>query len=229
MAWKSISIILLIKASFICTTAIAAAKINENDALYSGAISLVKNKIFFAEIAGRNIRRLIITSSGGEVAAGIELGRWVFKNNIVVIVSGYCFSSCANYVFIAGRKKIIQPGSLVAWHGNYHHLQATGLWRDNIKSRMKRTNEDLTIATAMISKQVSKLVNLEKDFFNMVGVNQYICWVGKMPPYNASNYYSMSASDMSHFGVTHVTTADDYLQTDLNQFEDSVIFIALHP
>lgn len=200
---------------------------NNKDAIYSGSISREQNQAFFARINGRDIGRLIITSGGGEVEAGIELGRWVFQNKLTVIVSGYCFSSCANYVFTAGSKKIIQPGSLVAWHGNYHHLLATGLWRDEVSSRMKSANENLKTATEMLSQQVSRLVSLEKDFFNLVGVNQYICWVGKMPPYNATNYYSMSAADMSHFGVTHVTTPDDYLQTDLSRFEDSIQFITL--
>lgn len=216
-------------ASIICTNAHAQVKHNDSEAFYSGPISHEKNQIFFSQIAERDISRLVIKSSGGEVEAGIELGRWVFQNKIIVIISGYCFSSCANYVFTAGSRKIIQPGSLVAWHGNYHHLLATGLWRDDVNSRMMRTNENLQVATDIISKQVIKLVKLEKDFFKLIGVNQYICWVGKMSPYNAKNYYSMSASDMSYFGVTNVTSPDDYLQTDLNRFKDSIIFIALHP
>jgi len=221
-------VILLSIVSIMCTTAHAQEKNDDSEVFYSGPISHEKNQKFFEQISGRNISRLVIKSSGGDVEAGIELGRWVFQNNIIVIVTGYCFSSCANYVFTAGSRKIIQPGSLVAWHGNYHHLLSTGLWRDDINSRMMRTNENLQVATDIIRKQVSKLVKLEKDFFKLIGVNQYICWVGKMPPYNAKNYYSMSVSDMSHFGVTDVTSPDDYLQTDLNRFKDSIVFIALH-
>lgn len=221
-------VILLSMASIMCTTVRAQEKNDDTEVFYSGPISHEKNQKFFTKITGRNISRLVIKSSGGDVEAGIELGRWVFKNKIIVIVTGYCFSSCANYVFTAGSRKIIQPGSLVAWHGNYHHLLSTGLWRDDINSRMMRTNENLQVATDIIRKQVSKLVKLEKDFFKLIGVNQYICWVGKMPPYNVKNYYSMSVSDMSHFGVTDVTSPDDYLQTDLNRFKDSIVFIALH-
>jgi hypothetical protein len=228
MSWKTMSLVSLSIASILCANTNAQVKHNDSEAIYSGPISHEKNHLFFSQIAGRDISRLVIKSSGGDVEAGIELGRWVFQNKINVIVSGYCFSSCANYVFTAGSRKIIRPDSLVAWHGNYHHLLSTGLWRDDINSRMMRTNENLQVATDIIRKQVSKLVKLEKDFFKLIGVNQYICWVGKMPPYNAKNYYSMSVSDMSHFGVTDVTSPDDYLQTDLNRFKDSIVFIALH-
>src|SRR4051812_34885941 len=64
------------------------------------------------------IRELQITSGGGSVDAGIKVGNLVFDKGLDVIVAKSCLSSCANYVFTAGRRKQILPGAIVAWHGS---------------------------------------------------------------------------------------------------------------
>lgn len=103
---------------------------------YAGTISAERNRRFFASNREQPVERLVITSNGGEVEAGIALGEWVFEHQLDVEIESYCLSSCANYVFPAGRNKFIREGAVVAWHGNYHHLAATGLWTDDINSRM---------------------------------------------------------------------------------------------
>ena len=93
---------------------------------YTGSLESDRVERFLGKHHPRSIRVLEITSDGGEVEAAILLGSWIFENQIDVSVTDYCLSSCANYVFSAGRKKIIQPGAIVAWHGNYRHLKLTG-------------------------------------------------------------------------------------------------------
>lgn len=66
----------------------------------------------------KKIKSLTIKSGGGEISIGIDFGDWVFDHQLDVIVEQGCFSSCANYVFPAGRKKTILPGAVVAWHGS---------------------------------------------------------------------------------------------------------------
>jgi hypothetical protein len=196
-------------------------------AYYSGPISAELNQQFFATVKGKTIKRLIITSSGGEVEAGIALGLWVFGHGLDIDVPEYCLSSCANYVFPAGQKKSIGAGAIVAWHGNYNHLQQTGLWKDDIAGRMKRYGEDTTTAEAQVRKEVDRLVRLEHDFFTRIGVNEYLCWIGKMLPYNAPNYYFLSRQDMARFGVAHVQTPPDYEDTDVSGFSEYVLYIKL--
>jgi len=227
MKMNGIMKVLFVALCIFSTVVVGKEEGERSVALYKGELNPGHNLKFFQSIAGQDIKKLIITSYGGEVEAGIELGRWVFDRGIEVIVSGYCFSSCANYVFTAGSRKVIQPGAVVAWHGNYHHLYQTGLWRDDVSARMKRTNETLKKAEEHVMQEVRRLVNLEKSYFNTINVNQYICWVGKMPPYKTRNYFSMSANDMQFFGVDQVITPKDYLLTNLNTFEDSIEFISI--
>jgi hypothetical protein len=196
-------------------------------AYYSGPINVQRNNEFFARVKDRKISRLRITSSGGEVEAGVALGRWIFENRVDVHVEDYCLSSCANYVFPAARYKTVKQGAIVAWHGNYHHLLQTGLWHDDVPVRMQRTNESREQATNHVFKQVKKLVAIEQDFFQYIGVDEYLCWIGKQDPYNAPNYYFMSATDMARFGIDNVTLPPGYQDTDLSRFSMDIVYIRL--
>ncbi len=172
---------------WLANTASADIELAGETAYYSGALSAELNQRFFNAVNGKAVKRLVITSGGGEVTAGIALGLWLFEHRINVEVAEYCLSSCANYVFPAGQQKSIGAGAIVAWHGNYHHLKQTGLWQDDIAGRMERHGEDRATAAAYVREEVDRLVRLEQDFFARIGIDEYLCWVGKMPPYNAPN------------------------------------------
>jgi len=197
-------------------------------AYFSGPISAEQNQQLFEAVKGKTVKRLIITSGGGDVEAGIALASWVFDHGLTIEVSEYCLSSCANYVFPAGRRKTIGPGAIVAWHGNYIHLKQTGLWRDDIAARMERHGEDAATAEVHVREEVDRLVRLERDFFARVGVNEYLCWVGKMPPYKAPDYYFLSRQDMARFGVSQVQTMPGYENTDVSGFSDHIMHIKLN-
>ena len=212
---------------WVASPANADIRVAAGSAYYTGPINTEQNQRLFKAVHGEGVERLVITSSGGGVEAGIALGTWVFKHRLNVVVPEYCLSSCANYVFPAGRHKSIGAGALVAWHGNYNHLKQTGLWQDDIPGRMERLGEDAVTAKRQVREQMERLVGLERDFFTHIGVDEYLCWIGKMPPYNAPNYYFLSRQDMARFGVDHVQAPSDYTETDVSNFSVSIIFIEL--
>jgi len=196
-------------------------------AYYSGPISVERNQRFFELAQKKDVKRLVITSGGGEVDAGIALGLWVYERGLDIEVPEVCLSSCANYVFTAGQRKSIGAGAIVAWHGNYHHLKQTGLWRDDIAGRMERYGEDAETAASYLREEADRLVRLEQDFFTRIGVDEYLCWIGKLPPYNAPNYYFLSRQDMERFGITQVQTPSGYANTDVSGFSDHIMYIRL--
>ncbi len=218
---KVLGIVLMLAVAFM-DTALAET------VTYQGDISSTQNRDFFKRVQDRAIDRLVITSAGGEVEAGIELGLWVFKQQLTLEVRDYCFSSCANYVFPAAARKIIRPNAVVAWHGNYQHLYETGLWRDDIAKRIQRTGESRAIARQKVLAQVQRLVKQEKVFFKTIGVDQYLTWIGKMPPYSASNYYFLAPADMARFGVRQVQAPEDYPSTDTSKYNVALEFIRLN-
>jgi hypothetical protein len=205
----------------------AEVKVMGVTAYYTGDINEEKNRRFFSIVQGKAIRSLVITSSGGEVEAGIELGYWVHDQQVDIEIPVYCMSSCANYVFTAGNNKFIAAGAIVAWHGNYNHLLQTGLWKDDIAYRMEQTGEDEDTAMMVALTVVDRLVRLEQFFFEHIGVNEYICWIGKMPPHNVPNYYFLSSEDMARFGVGNVHTPDDYGTSNGFSVEEDIRYVSL--
>ena len=220
--------VFLAAISGIAIPASAGVSMAVGPAYYTGPITTEQNRQLFAATAGKHIERLVITSSGGEVGAGIKLGLWVADNGLDIEVPEYCLSSCANYVFPAGHHKSIGQGAIVAWHGNYNHLKETGLWRDDIASRMQRHNEDAATAGARVRKEVDRLAGLERDFFERIGIDEYLCWIGKMPPYDAPDYYFLSSEDMARFGVSHFQAPPGYENTDVSGFSIHIMYIELY-
>ena len=212
---------------FLFNPAFAGVDLKDGVVHYNGSISKQLNELFFNVVKGKIINRLVITSDGGDVAAGIALGLWVHQFAVDVEIRGYCLSSCANYVFTAGRNKKITPGAVVAWHGNYNHLKQTGGWRDELPAMLSKGVDEAS-ATSRVLHQVDKLVRMEDDFFKRIGVDEYVCWVGKMPPYNAPNYYFLSAEDMFKFGIRRVETAKDYALTDVSNLSFNIVFLSLN-
>jgi hypothetical protein len=210
---------------FVTFSTFADVKLIGETAYYTGSISEERNRKFFDVINNQSVKRLVFNSTGGEVEAAINLGLWIYQNKIDIEITEYCFSSCANYIFPAAYHKIIRAGAIVAWHGNYHHLKNTGLWKDDVTIRMKKYDEDAATAERNVLKKVDYLVGLEKDFFNRISVDEYLCWFGKMPPFNVPDYYYLSKQDMVHFGITHINVHSNYEKTDLSSFKYHVWYI----
>lgn len=215
---------LLCRAAIVLAAAACEVK---GDVHYRGEINAENNRRFFAQVADGTPQRMIVDSPGGEVEAGIALGHWVFTQGIDLVVDGECLSSCANYVFTAARRKTVLPGSVVGWHGNYHHLEATGLWRDDVGARVRRTGEEVARAERAVRAQVERLVAIERAFFDAIGVDQQLCWIGKQPPYAVPGYYTLSAADMARFGVFHVTLPEGYAGRAGSALDPAVLLIAL--
>jgi hypothetical protein len=64
-----------------------------------------------------SIKLLVVDSGGGLVAPAIRLAKVIEQHRWTVVVSRNCYSSCANYVFLANVEKVVLPNSFVGWHG----------------------------------------------------------------------------------------------------------------
>lgn len=79
------------------------------DARFVAAIEEVSSKY-------PTIRVLVIDSEGGEVEAALRLAQLVRDHGWDVAVKNKCLSACANFVFPAGKRKIVLPNSWVGIH-----------------------------------------------------------------------------------------------------------------
>jgi hypothetical protein len=139
---------------------------------------------------------LIMSSEGGNVMNGIELGEWVYDTGLVVVVDGVCASSCANYVFTAGRQKGLKKDSVIIWHGSSWQQDADELYRQGDPS-------------------VIEWRQREVGFFEKIGVDHQITiyglnrypfrtYLGAIMTANPIEGFDYSIEDMAKFGVTNV-------------------------
>ncbi len=212
---------------------------------YEGMLSLdgleqIKQK---AKINRSEIRWLVINSGGGEVGVSMDIGLWVFDNGLNVRVSNGCMSSCANYVFPAGKKKIIDDNAIVAWHGSVLQDDFDLPPKENLKLIEQIDNHLKTVIKDTVEREKEKRRILEntkqymvdmpskqKSFFNRIGVDGNITIIGQDVKYGIEDFWFLSVEDMEKFGVKNVIAPVDYSKTDVSRFNakgHSVVFLEL--
>ncbi|MEJ6020623.1 hypothetical protein [Ramlibacter sp. PS4R-6] len=141
------------------------------------------------------IKRVVITSFGGLVGPALDMADAIRDRQLDVEVPKACWSSCANYVFPAGAGKRLGHARAIGWHGNMTHV----LWL--AQTGREKWDEPLMA-------QARDLARREAIFYRRVGVDGYVAWFAKIPPYDVESFYALRAADMARFGITGVTVAD---------------------
>ena len=154
-------------------------------------------------VKGKKIRILEVDTRGGNTEAAIALGYWIHQQQVNLEVRRLCLGSCANYWFTAARKKLIQPGAIVAWQGNLHYQLLQHEQPDQFSPPAK------PLSSASLP-QLRQQVSLEQLFFQQIGVDERVCWIGKLAPYDAAGYFVLPPEDLRRFGIREVLTEADY-------------------
>lgn len=93
--------------------------LGEGELNYVGYLDEQANQRLFSLYEGLKDKpaTLAIRSRGGDVVHGMALGEWVHAHKLDVRVMEFCLSSCANYVFTAGARKIVSSNAMIGFHG----------------------------------------------------------------------------------------------------------------
>lgn len=141
------------------------------------------------------VTRLVITSGGGLVDPAIDLAQAVHARQLDVEVPTACLSSCANYVLPAGRRKLLGRPGAVAWHGNMAHVL-----------HLVQTGQGSWSAPEV--DDARRLARREAALYAALGVDGFVCWFAKLPPYAVDEFYALAPQDMARFGIRDVTVRD---------------------
>ena len=169
-----------------------------------------------AGIARGQITRLVISSGGGDTVAGRHVGRWVRDMGLVVEVDVICFPSCADYIFPAGRARVIRADAFVGWHGNERtfHVQAArdGKRLEDLLAQYVPKDASPEQRTAFFrdfAETTKVTLKDEADFYAKMGLNDAfaVCAVGdileKRPGYAGQIGWGFPLADMAHLGLTN--------------------------
>lgn len=167
----------------------------DDSIVFHGRIDAASAAAFLALATDPAVTRLVITSVGGLVTPALDIADAIHARGLEVEVPQACLSSCANYIFPAGRRKVLGRPGAVGWHGNMAHVL-------HLQQSGQASWQEPALADAR------RLARREAEFFRRIGVDGFVCWFAKLPPYAVEDSYWLSVDDMERFGIRDVTVRD---------------------
>lgn len=108
---------------------------------------------------------VVLRSGGGDVEDALTMAEALLTKQVTVVVAGNCVSSCANYLFLAGIKKIVLANSWVVWHGGP-------------AIRKEYDGPGMTFAAA---RKLDPLLNRSFEFYERLGVDTGLMYYTPKP------------------------------------------------
>lgn len=170
--------------------------------VYNGKIkaSTVDEALALYQAAQRKPDTLDISSQGGSLYDGIRLGMLVHRQQLDVRIFGECASSCANYIFPAGKNKYLLPNSRLLWHG--------GMLQPDWRARIQQRYPDDAHARLRAIEENDWMQQYEAAFFRRIGVNPLLTVCGQHPAWRQQfpdTYgFDYSLDDLARFGVRNI-------------------------
>lgn len=195
---------------------LAAAPASADEVRFFGTLTPKSVDEFIRLNDGKPVTLLSIFSPGGIVSAGIRLGRWVRHKNADVRVEFVCASACANYVFTAGRKKIIARDSLVMWHGGTQEWELTEIVDELRRLAAQAMPPDADpyakFAVAKLGRywSVMEQRDLETAYFKEIGFDGALVVLGAQPVHYDTEWWTATVGVMERYGIKDIEAPADY-------------------
>ena len=199
---------------------LAAAPAFADEVRFAGTLTMKSVDEFIRLNDDKPVTLLSIFSPGGILDAGIRLGRWVRQKNADVRVSMYCASACANYVFTAGRHKIIARDSLVMWHGGTQAWEFTEivdeLRRQAALAMPPDADPYAKFAVAKLRRywSVTAMRDLETAYFKEIGFDGALVLLGSQTVHYDTEWWTATVGVMEKYGIRDVEAPDGYGTVD---------------
>ncbi len=186
-------------------------------ATFVGVITPAHNAQLLEAVGAQPVDTLVITSPGGSADAGLALAREVRARGWTVRVREFCGSACANYVFPAARRRIVEPGALLLWHGAFSNLQMLEILERHRALRARLADgsaqHDELVFAVEHSTLVRALERLEAEvnaFAAELGIDTRLYTLGHRPQQLARESWTVPLAVMARFGLGGVEAPPDY-------------------
>jgi len=152
----------------------------DDELVYMGELDEQASQRLFALYEDRKDKptTLSILSRGGPVLAGIALGRWVRAHKLDVKVLEYCMSSCANYVFPAGARKIVSNFAVIGFHGGAASTAA--MFEQAVK---EKPTPELQAVLGDMRRSFARQTQAEQAYLKEIGVRADMVSLGQQERY----------------------------------------------
>ncbi|MGR3971902.1 hypothetical protein [Shewanella sp. 1180_01] len=161
-----------------------------------------------------DVTRITFNSFGGYADVGIDFANWILKRGLDIEVDKYCISSCANYLFLAGKNKYLNRKSFLGWHGGVFQLKNEKLTSVDIYKILNFSNDcnSNALSDIYLITPIDKIID-ESLFFKEINVNMLITVYGQVKPVifysDKQQLWSYTAEALAYFGVKNIVLLDD--------------------
>jgi hypothetical protein len=218
----------------------AAVRVQGDTVCYTGNFSKASTAVFDAAVTGvrrGQVKRLVISSGGGDTVEGRHVGRWVRAMALVVEVDVICFSFCADYVFPAGRARVIRADAFVGWHGKERQFDVmaarTGVSVADQLAAVPPADVAPGPRSAFVQEALRSIAVTQMDeaeFYASLGLDDAfaVCAVGdvleKRPGYAGQIGWGFSPADMARLGLVHtVYLGEGRYEQDSSRFRQYLV------
>ena len=179
-----------------------------------------------------NIDKIIIRSTGGSASEGLAIGEFIRDKKLIVEVNEYCYSSCANYIFLGAAKKVLKDQeSIVCYHGNLTtSFSDKGALDKKLREalapkKLEKKQEDQYVS--QIVQSIAQNVERENRFFSSIHIDSIELF--NMANYPGYKWVCPTKTGFQRFGVENIEgevdfgriAADEFLDGGLNAVEMS--------
>jgi hypothetical protein len=203
---------------FVCNQAIAQVRLVsappdirvDGDVIYyAGLLNSEGTKAVTTLITSGQYKTLHIRSPGGDILSAMDFGVLIYDHELNVVINKQCGSSCANYIFPAGKHKKIEPGSLVMWHGDARQRN----FLDELKKLESKAENDglqhMTSAEQSRLKHRRHSIAAQDAFYKKIGIDGSIARIGQEIDFPVKQWL-MPVKNMAEFGITNIDAPQGY-------------------
>lgn len=174
----------------------------EEDIVISGYISEHTIEQIRAISNVADFRRMRVDIYDGEPQASMQLGYFIHRNEMDIVVEGQCLGPCANYLFTAANHKYLTADSVVAWFGGA------------LAESWTQQNQRLLVPGIrhVAEQYLDAFLRREARYFQRIGVDQRVTSLGYhessgcTDPDYAGFYYSIP--QLLRFGIADIQLAE---------------------
>lgn len=155
------------------------------------------------------VSKLIFNSPGGESGIAIKFAKWIMNHDLDIEVDRYCLSSCANYIFPAGKIKYLNKKSVVGWHGGAFQFKKTPIDARNIRTVLSFSkNCDFSRLSKDELLIFESKIKSECAFYKYLNINSLITMYGQIEEdrFYTDNvdFWSYSLDAMAFLGINGI-------------------------
>jgi ATP-dependent protease ClpP protease subunit len=145
---------------------------NSRTAYLQGRIQ-AGDEIVFQRAITDQVDTVVVNSGGGDVIPALKMAELIRARGLRVVVDGACVSSCANYLFVAGRNQEVRQDSVVLWHGGVTDAAITDM-TSALRSMMASTGsspEVIAVNVERTDKEMRTAMADQRRLYRAIGIN----------------------------------------------------------